>query len=628
MLFFSRRFFPFFIVQFFGAFNDNLFKNAMLIYFSLMFSAQTLSLYTNLAMALFILPMFIFSAWSGLVAESIEKKRLIVLLKIMEILIMSAGVFAFLWQQPWLMMGVLCLLGMQSAFFGPVKYGILPERLKAQELMLGNGLVEAGTFLAILTGTILGADLVARGFGQELQIISFKYLYAAMLSAAGIGLVAACFVPKQSSGKQEQLPPFKPWTQTKALLSYTYGQKPLFQAILANSWFWLLGAVLLTQIPQFSKDVLGANPQITTYLLALFSIGIGIGSIAAAKLTAGRIETGLSVLAAWLMLPFLLGIALSAGNSANVQSSLNFAQFYRQGDFWTVSILFFGMAFTGGMYIVPLYAKLQHQSEEGNKSRIIAANNIINSLAIVFISLFSVLILSILGLSMRSLFLIVSAAHIAVAVWLFRREPQYSLRLIAILMSYGFYRLRIVGKERLPQQGAALLICNHVSYMDSQIIIAASRRRVRFMIYYLIYRFKPLTWLFKSAGTIPIAGKRENAQIFNQAFDIVSESLKNGEQVLIFPEGKLTTDGEIGVFQRGAEFILKRDPVPVIPLYIDNLWGSFFSRHGGLFKGKPRKFRALISVYVGEALPPDANIDDMRAAVKQLEMQAKTARGI
>lgn len=623
MLFFKRRFFPFFIVQFFGAFNDNVFKNAMLIYFSLIFSAQTLSLYTNLAMALFILPMFLFSAWSGLIAETIEKKRLIIALKLLECLIILLGIIAFSYQQSWLMMIVLCLLGIQSAFFGPVKYGILPEQLKKEELMLGNGLIEAGTFLAILTGTILGADIVGRAF-NNMEHINFNLLYIVMIIAAGVGLLAAFFVPKKALNARQSLPVFRPWAQTKALIAYTYQQKPLFNAILANSWFWLLGAVLLTQIPQFSKDVLGANPQITTYLLAIFSIGIGIGSIAASKLTAGRIETELSTLAAWLMLPFMIGIAFLSGKTSQHQTLLDFAQFFHQRNFWTVSCLFFGLAFFGGIYVVPLYAKLQHQSEEGNKSRIIAANNIINSFFIVLISLFSILILSILGLSLRTLFLIITIAHFVVAIILFKREPHYTLRFIAIMISRSFYRLKVVGRENLPEQGGILLICNHVSYMDSLIIMAASHRRVRFMMYYLIHRFKPLHWLFKAAATIPIAGKRENPQVFNEAFDIVSESLKNGEQILIFPEGKLTTDGEIGTFQRGAEFILKRDPVPVIPLYIDNLWGSFFSRYEGLFKGKPRKFRANITLYIGKPLAADATIQEMFTAVKALEVQAKT----
>ncbi len=625
MLFFSRRFFPFFIVQFFGALNDNLFKNAMLIYFSLFFASQKLSLYTNLAMAFFILSMIIFSAWAGLIAESIEKRRLILILKTMELVIILAGIAAFKLNSTWAMLAVLFFLGMQSAFFGPVKYGILPERLKKNELMLGNGLVEAGTFLAILAGTILGADLVSRGYvintkGEVISQGGLGALYTVMLVAAGTGLIAAWFVPKKALvGKNNRLPPFKPWQQTIALIRYTYKQKALFFTILAISWFWLLGAVLLTQIPQFSRDILSAGPQITTYLLALFSIGIGIGSIVSAKLTAGRIESGLSALAAFLMLPFLLGLIIISGNQSDTTQMYTFGSFISTARFWSVSLTFFGLATIGGIYVVPLYTQLQYQSEEGHKSQMVAANNIINSLFVVGISLFSVLILSVLKFSMQSLFIFIGIGHLIVSVILFNYHPHYILRSIASLISHTLYRFRVEGRENLPEKGAVLIVCNHVTYMDSFFIFAAIRRPVRFMIYYLIYRVKLLKWLFDYCKTIPIAGRSENMKIFKQAFIDAEQALKNGEQVLIFPEGGLTYDGKIAEFKRGAEYIVKNTPVTVVPMYLDNLWGSFFSRCGGLFKGKPKKFRATVTLRIGKPLPASVTAVEMRDAVIALE---------
>ncbi|SUO94156.1 MFS transporter [Suttonella ornithocola] len=614
MFFFSQRFFPFFITQFFGAFNDNLFKNAMLIFFSLTFTSQTLSLYTNLAMALFILPMFLFSAWSGLVADRLDKRRLILWLKGLELAIVIGGIAAFLTQSPSLMMLVLCLLGLQSAFFGPVKYGILPERLDNRELMLGNGYVEAGTFLAILAGTLLGADLVGRAYSENIGLWPF---YLVMLSAAGIGAIAAWFIPKKG-GEKATLPPFHPWQQTKSLLKYSYQRKNLFNAILAISWFWMIGAVLLTQIPQYSMEILGGTPQVTTYLLALFSVGIGLGSVSANALTKGNIDIGVSAFAAFLMLIFLVAITVLAAYQQPSVNPMGFIDFWHSSAFIPTTLAFLGMAFSGGWYVVPLYALLQAKSEEGHKSQIIAANNIINSFFMVLISLISILILSVLGLPMAVVFGLVAIVHLFIAIKLFHTAPYFILRLIAQTISHSGYRLRFEGMENIPAKGAALLICNHVSYMDALILIAAVRRPIRFIIYYKIFQVPFLNWLFRNAQTIPIAGRHEDISIFNRSFDLAAEMLEKGELVLIFPEGSLTKDGEVADFRRGVELILKRTPVPVIPMYLDGLWGSFYSHKSGMFKGLPKTFRPKVKLTIGAPLSSETPVNEMKKVLVEL----------
>ncbi len=618
MLLFQRKFFPFFITQFFGAFNDNLFKNAMLVFFSLtVASSSTLSLYTNLSMALFILPMFLFSAWSGLLAEQFEKRQLILAIKALEVLIMLLGVIAFVFEWPVLMMAILFLLGLQSAFFGPVKYGILPERLEKQELMLGNGLVEAGTFLAILLGTLLGAWLVSLT-GQR------YWLYLLMLSATAIGMIAAWFVPrfgkKQMQLSWRALPEFKPWKQTLSLLGYAYRKPVLFRSILAISWFWLLGGALLTQIPQFSKDVLGSNPEVTTYLLVLFSIGIGLGSLFASKLARGRIEPGLVPFGAFLLLGFLAWIVSCSGApEVAVDELKSLSEFFHDPAFWPVTLAFAGTAFSGGIYVVPLYALLQHRTDEGHKSQMIAANNIVNSLFLVLISLISIVVLSVFHASMQTLFLILTVLHLGVSIYIFREVPEFILRFIALVLSRVLYRVRIKGRENFPMEGPALVICNHVTYMDPLIIMSACPRPIRFVMYYKIFNTPVINWVFKTAKAIPIAGRSENIATFNQAFKDVAEALQAGEVVGIFPEGGLTHDGEIAEFQRGVEYILKDNPVPVIPMVLDNLWGSFFSRYGGLFRGLPRKFMAKVTLQVGPSLSPASKAKEMEAVVRALK---------
>lgn len=623
MLFFSRRFFPFFITQFFGAFNDNFFKNAMLIYFSTLLSAQVLSFFTNLAMALFILPMFLFSAWSGLVAESIEKRKLILALKLFEVLIIIIGITAFILGNMSMMLAVLFLLGLQSTFFGPVKYGILPERLENRELMAANGYVEAGTFIAILVGTILGAWLSANGFsaleGGSSQIRSFMPLYMTMIIATGLGMIAAYFVPKKIKlNTSNQLPPFHPWRQTLTLLRYTKSQASLFRVILAISWFWVIGAVLLTQIPQLSKEILGAASNVITYLLSLFSIGVALGSLFAAKLTRGRIDPSISSFAALLMFIFL-GVIAHLSGYQTINTEQNLREFIQHGPFIETTIGFLGTAIAGGLYVVPLYAKLQHDSVEGHKSQIIAANNIINSFFMVVVSLLSLLILSALGLSMQSLLLGLTIVHALIALWLCHTMPDYILRLVAIGISRILYRLKIQGIAHIPSKGAALIVCNHMTYLDAVILLSASPRPLRFVIYYKIYRFWPLTWLFNYAKTIPIAGSREDAKIFRQSFEDIHQHLQNGEVVLIFPEGKITPDGTLQPFQRGVEYILERDPVPVIPARLDNLWGSYFSHYRGLFKGRKKRFRAKIVLHFGPALPAHLKAHELQNIICEIE---------
>ncbi len=617
----QRRFFPFFIVQFFGAFNDNLYKNALLVLLALeLSSSSVLSFYTNLSMALFILPMFIFSAWSGLLAERIEKRRLIIIIKWLEVIIMIIGISAFLLHNYELMIVVLSLLGLQSAFFGPAKYGFLPERLSYSELMAGNGLVEAATFLSILFGTLMGSYLIG--------LKSMRWiLYAVMISAALLGLLFAYFIPEKAiPTNRSGLPEFKPWRQTKTLLSYTYKQHTVFQSILAISWFWLLGGALLTQLPQFGKEIAGGDQTVITYLLVLFSVGVGLGSLASNLLSKGRIEAGLVPFGAFIMAYFLWLVIKIPVMQTDMNTLRGFSEFWHDPHFWQVSIAFSGLAFAGGIYIVPLYALIQHYSPNGYKAQMIAANNIINSLFLVLISVITIFILSILKWTLQEFFIVLLICHIVVSVYIFTVVPEFIFRLIVIILTTFIYRIRVIGKHHMPKEGAAIFVCNHISYMDALIILAKSRRPVRFIMYYKIFSVPVLSWLFKTANAIPIASRREDDKIYQDAILQVREALQNGEIVGIFPEGKITSDGEIDVFKSGVEIMLKNDPVPVIPMALENLWGSFFSRKNGLFKGWPRKWMSLITLNIGEALPADTKAAEMRMVVNKLKSEAQRLR--
>lgn len=608
MLLFKRCFLPFFITQFLGAFNDNLFKNALLVYLTFTLADnQTLSFYTNLSAALFIAPMFLFSAWSGLLADRFEKQGLIVKIKLFEVFIMALGVVSFITGQVWLMLAVLFLLGLQSTFFGPVKYGILPERLHESELMLGNGLVEAGTFLAILVGTLLGAYLVG------LKTMRWVLLSVMMLAAIG-GLVSAWFIPREDKPTDKiTLPPFKPWQQTIDLLRYTAKNKGIFQSILAISWFWLLGGALLTQIPQFSRDVLGGDSSVVTYLLVLFSAGVGLGSLAAHWLSRGRIEAGLVPFGAFLLAIGLIGIITIDQHAYS--NLINFSAFFHQGAFWHTTFAFFTLAFAGGIYVVPLYALIQSRAEVGHKSQIIAANNIINALFLVFISLLALVLLGFFGWTFKMFFILLLVLHLVISVYIFITVPEFVFRIIIIAIIGLNYRMRVSGRTYIPDNGAAFLICNHVSYMDPLMITAVCHRPIRFVMYHKIYNVKALNWFFRMAGAIPIAPRHECHETYERALQSVSDALNNGELVGIFPEGKITPDGTLQIFREGIIRMLEQNPVPVIPMALGNMWGSFFSHKNGICKGKPGRWLAVIPLSIGKALPATSSAGEMQETV-------------
>ncbi|MDO5090060.1 MAG: MFS transporter [Cardiobacteriaceae bacterium] len=611
MLLFSRRFGPFFLTQFGGAFVDNYYKNALLVFMTLHLSGQTLSLYANLAMALFILPFFIFSAWSGLLADGREKRHLILRIKLMEIAIIATGILAFWLENVWLMLAVIFFLGLQSTFFGPVKYAMLPERLAENELMLGNGLIEAGTFIAIILGMLLGS------YFYENARAAF-YVFMALATLGGFAI--ATFIPRGDQPTDTPLPPFRPWRQTVALLKDTAREKTIYQCILAISWFWLLGTALMTQIPLLTKEYLLADNSVMIYLLALFSVGIGAGSLLANVLARGRVEPGLVPFGAFLVAAgmFAFICAIPGKGEISRDALMPLAAFFHADGFFRITFAVLLIAVASGIYVVPLYAVIQARAAKGKKAQVIAANNIINSLFMVAVSLLSILVLSVLGRSIGELVALLLALHIAISLYIFKKVPEFILRLIVLVITRIFYRVRFEGREHLPDQGAAVLICNHVSYLDAFLLMAACRRPIRFIMYYKIFDIPVLKQVFRLARAIPIAARHESAAVFRQAFIDAETELGKGHIVGIFPEGGLTRDGEVAPFKGGVNLILAKTPVPVIPVAISHMWGSFFSHSApGAFRGF-RGLRHRVTVRIGAPLPADSSVETLRATVLSL----------
>ncbi|HPQ88095.1 MAG TPA: MFS transporter, partial [Gammaproteobacteria bacterium] len=565
----ENRFFPFFLTQFFGAFNDNVFKNALVIMIAYKATANS-DMLVNLAAGLFILPFFLFSAIAGQIADKFEKSRLIRIVKFIEIIIMLIAAFGFYIDNINLLIFVLFLMGSQSSLFGPVKYGYLPQHLEREELIGGNALIESSTFLSILIGTILGGILIAMD--------SITPITVAILCIAVAGYLSASFIPKTPASSPDIKLNFNIFTETYRNISFLPQNRVVFLSILAISWFWFYGSVYLMQIPNFGSKVLGGDNYVITLLLSMFSVGIGLGSLLCEKLSGKRVEIGLVPIGAIGLAVFGYDIAVAAENwiaSTELQSISQFWSSKGSGRI-LADLCFIGVF--GGLYIVPLYALVQERADQSHLSRVIAGNNIINALFMVLAAVMAMVILVAMKWTIPQLFKVTVLLNIIVALYIFTVVPEFLMRLIVWFLVSIFYRIRAKGLENIPHDGAAVLACNHVSFIDPLILGGYIRRPVRFIMYYKIYNIPVLKWLFKAAKAIPIAGYKEDPEMYEKAFIEVKKALDEGDLVGIFPEGGLTSDGTIQPFKNGIEKIISETPVDVIPMSLSNLWGSLFSR--------------------------------------------------
>jgi len=569
----TRRFLPFFVTQLLGAFNDNIFKQSLIlaILYKLTIDGDR-SIWVNLCALLFILPFFLFSALAGQFGEKFNKDALIRAIKIGEIVIMAMGATGFMFNHLELMLLALFAMGTHSALFGPVKYSIMPQALHEDELVGGNGLVEMGTFLAILAGTI----------GAGIMMSSTHYapvVSVAIVGVAVLGYLASRSIPRAAASTPGLRLNWNIFSESWATLRLGLGQTPaVSRSIVGNSWFWFVGAIYLTQIPAYAKEWLYGDETVVTLILTVFSVGIALGSMLCEKLSGRKVEIGLVPFGSFGLTVF--GLLLwwhSGGFPQNVQAN-DWLAVLGYGQAWWVLFDILGLGVFGGFYIVPLYALIQSRTAENERARVIAANNILNALFMVVSAIVSILLLSVAKLSIPELFLVVSLLNIAVNTYIFKIVPEFTMRFMIWLLSHSMYRVEHRNLEAIPDEGAALLVCNHVSFVDALLIGGAVRRPIRFVMYYKIYRLPVLNFIFRTAGAIPIAGRNEDIQIYEKAFTRIAQYLKEGELVCIFPEGKLTTDGEMNEFRGGVTRILEETAVPVIPMALQGLWGSFFSR--------------------------------------------------
>jgi 1-acyl-sn-glycerol-3-phosphate acyltransferase len=611
----QRRFAPFFWTQFLGAGNDNVFKNALVIFVAFHAVGMTTmdpNMLVNLAGAVFIAPFMLLSATGGQLADKFEKSRLIRAIKLFEIAIMVVGLAGFWLRDLALLFTALALLGVHSTLFGPVKYAILPQHLESDELVGGNGLVEMGTFVAILLGTIAGGLVVAAGPHGPVA----AGLLAIAIAIAG--WVASLAIPRTPAVDPDLRFSWNPFTETWRNLVFASRNRVVWLAMMGISWFWFYGAVFLAQFAGFARDHLGGNETVVTTLLALFSVGIGAGSLLCERMSRRRVELGLVPFGSIGLTLFAVDLWFaSRGLSATTTAGLG--AFLSNPAHWRVAFDLVVIGLFGGFYIVPLYALLQERSEPSHRSRIIAANNILNAIFMVVSALAAILLLK-AGLSIPDLFLVTGLMNAAVALFIYLLVPEFLLRFLAWILINTVYRVRVEGLDHVPDEGPCVVACNHVSYVDAVVIVGCVRRPVRFVMDHRIFAVPVLSFLFRTMGAIPIAPAKEDPSLKDRALADAAAVLARGEVLGIFPEGRLTPDGELGAFRPGIAAILERTPAPVVPMALSGLWGSFFSRTAnGRAMRRVRGIFSPIALRIGPPLSPEeASPERLRAEVLAL----------
>jgi len=614
----ERRFGPFFAAQFLGAFNDNVFKNALVILVT--FHAAGLAglapeVTVNLAGGLFILPFFLFSATAGQLADKYDKARVIRLVKLLEIGIMVLAAIGFVTSHVTLLFCALFLMGLHSTLFGPVKYAILPQVLHERELVGGNALVETGTSLAILLGTILGGVLIAQAAGPALIVP------AVTIAIALAGYAASRFVPPARPPSPDLAISWNPIAETWRNFGFVRENRTVFLSILGVSWFWFYGALLLAQFPAFAKTWLGGDEGVATLLFATLSVGIGLGSLACERMSGHKVEIGLVPFGSIGLTLFALDLFL-ASPGAPVDPAGGVGAFLSRPGAVRVLADVALIGLFGGFYIVPLYALIQSRSKREHQARVIAGNNILNAAFMVAAALIGAGFLQ-LGATVPQLFLLAALFNAAVAAFIYSLVPEFLMRFLAWLLIHSVYRLEKSGLGHIPEEGPALLVCNHVSFVDAIVIMAACRRPIRFVMDHRIFGLPVLSFIFRTGKAIPIASRKEDPELVERAFAEVARALRDGDLVGIFPEGRITDSGELNPFRPGIKRILEETPVPVVPLALCGLWGSFFSRKGGPAMTKPLRRGFLNRIALAAAAP----VAPEQATPEALQAQVQALRG-
>jgi 1-acyl-sn-glycerol-3-phosphate acyltransferase len=600
----ARRFLPYFAAQALAALNDNLLRNILVLTATAQGEryAPTALNFVSLAAGLFILPVVLFSGIAGQLADRFDKARVLRLVKAAEILIAALAGAALLGHSTALLLAAWFLMGTHAAFLTPAKYGLLPQVLAPAELVGGNALLVSGAFLAILCGTALAEFGVGRGAAGVLA--------ATLLVLALAGFAASLAIPPLAPAAAALAVDLNPWSATCASLAAARRSRTVFLSLLGLAWFWFYGTVVLTQLPLYIRLVLHGGAGPINLMLGVFAVAVAAGALLCERLSGGKVEIGLVPFGSLGLTLFATDLTLAAPRAVAAHEYA-LREFLGQPHSLRILIDVFAIGVCGGLFAVPLHALVQQRAPAQARARVMAAGSLLNSLLIAAAVLFAAGLLA-LGASVPQLLLAAALLNAAVALYIYTLLPEFLLRFLSWLLVHSLYRLDARGFENIPEEGAALLVCNHVSFVDALVISAACRRPIRFVMESAIFTAPVINVLARGMKAVPIASKQEDPEVYERAFASVAAELAAGQLVCIFPEGRLTADGTIGPFRPGLMRILAQTPVPVVPLALSGLWGSLFSRYArSLWRRLPRKLLARIRIAAGAPVSARAASPEM-----------------
>ncbi len=623
----QKRFGPFFITQVLGAVNDNIFRFAFIVMVTvgLIQSSWLTPLQVgSVVNAVFVLPFLLFSASAGQITDKFNKTRIIRLVKDLEIFIAAVAAWGFVQHSPYALLFCTFLMGLHSTLFGPVKYALLPQVLHERELVGGNGMIEMGTFVAILLGQMAGTLLIGIEWG-----VQWAALVCVLVALAG--RISAQLVPMTEPGDAALKLNWNPISETWRNLKLAHERPVVFRSLLGISWMWFFGAAVTTQLPALSAELLHGDSQVTALLLVIFSVGVGLGALLCETLSNRHVEIGLVPLGAIGMSVFAIDLyfALHAitlpSSAATGVASLHVAAFLADAQHWRVLFDLALLALSAGLYSVPMYALVQWRSPATHRARIIAANNILNALFMI-VSAGMVALLTAAGFTLAQVLLITGILNVLVAAYIFLLVPEYLLRFSAWLLANLVYRFKVRGSGHSPLEGAAILAANHVIFADAVLLMSASPRPVYFLMDSRIFQNRLLGWMFRLAKAIPIASKAENPALYEAAMQRAQEVLAAGDILGIFPEGGITRDGQLQPFKGGIMRVLEDAAglgiaPPVIPVAIQHMWGSYFSRVDGAAMCSPlrRGVWSRVGVHIGAPVAAGtAKPEDLQQQVQAL----------
>jgi len=600
----SRRgFWALIATQFQGAFSDNILRNLLLsMIVGMQMKAADRETFISVVTFLFSVPFLIFSMPGGWLADRFSKRQITIWTKGMEfgsMLLATAGLMS---HQLWLSLVALTLVASQAALFGPSKYGLLPELLQEKSLSWGNGVIELGTFLAIIVGTVAGAGMAEGLHGHE-QNAGFVLLGLSVIGfATSLGIDK---VPAAAPTKAFRLNILGDlWKQIGIMRQ----NRALLLAVLGNTYFWFLGSLLFSTIVVYGPDVLHVGQTKTGYLNAMLAVGIGLGSMAAGWVSDNKIEYGLIPLGSIGMT--CTGFALGITSHGMVGSALLLGM----------------LGFFAGFFAVPVNALIQNEPKEENKGGIIAAANLLSFVGIAISSGVYLVFTKYVHLDPRGVIVAASSITAFSTAYVLYLLPEWFGRLILFFATRTVYCVHVIGRDNFPEKGGALLVCNHMSFVDAALLVAATDRPIRFIMHQDIYDHPVVKPFAKMVRAIPISGEQHPRELL-QSLHAASDALRNGEAVCIFAEGQITRTGQLLPFRRGLERIMKGAAAPIIPVNLDGVWGSIFSFERGRFLWKvPRRIPYSVTVSFGAAMASDSTAPSIRAAVQELQTDAFARR--